>query len=201
MDIEAWLSIVVRQLILYSLPVLISLTLITLLESRLCKTAIAHPFFAISWRGSWLPMLASLAMHRGIIIAPARPLNFGYRAAVVRLAGHLILCAVGFILYAWSLQHPPPTGLPPVHHWWAKVLMFFNLCMAALHLLPLPHMLAGECLALLPIVRRWAAYLDETRSLLVMLLLAASPLLDWLLGGLVVFPIYEQLSILAHALT
>ncbi len=197
---EVWLTIVLRQLILYSLPVLISLTLISLLESRLTKTTLPHSFFAIGGRESWLPMLASLALHRGIIIAPPRPVCFGYQAAGIRFIGHLMLCTIGFVLYAWSLQHPPPAGLPPLHHWWAKVLMFFNLCMAAMHTLPLPHMLVGECLMRLPCMPRFAMHLHEQRTLLLMTVLAASPVLDWLLGGLLVFPVYEELSILAHHL-
>jgi len=197
---DEWITIVLRQLILYSLPVLISLTLVALLESRLTRIPIPHPFFAISWRGSWLPMLASLAMHRGLIIAPTRPLQHGRRAAAIRLGGHLMLCALGLILYAWSLHHQAPVGLPPLHHWWAKVLMFFNLCMAAMHLLPLPYLLAGECLAALPVGQRLAPHISDSLTIIILTALAASPLLDWIAGGAIVFPVYELLSGIADHL-
>jgi len=197
---DAWLSIVLRQLILYSLPVLISLTLISLLESRLTKTPLPHAFFSISWRGTWLPMLASVAMHRGMIIAPPRPLQHGRRAAAIRLTGHLILSILGFFLFSWSLHHQAPVGLPPLHHWWAKVLMFYNLCMAALHILPLPTQLAGECLAAIPAGRRLARHISDHLALIILTVLAASPLLDWMLGTTIVFPVYEIMNGLADHL-
>lgn len=143
---DEWLTIVIRQLILYSLPVLVSLTLVVLLESRLTGRDIPHPFFAIFWRGTWLPLLASMAFHRGMIIALPNILETGIRASAIRFGAHFLLCLLGLLLFSWSLAHQMPTGLPPLHHWWAKVLMFFNLCMACLHLLPLPGMLVGECL-------------------------------------------------------
>jgi len=197
---EAWLSIVLRQIILYSLPVLISLTCISLLESRLCRKPMPHPFFAISWRGSWLPLLAAIAFHRGMLIAPTRPLQFGPAAAAIRFFCHVFLCILGFLLYAWSLHHQAPAGLPPLHHWWAKVFMFFNLCMAAMHFLPLPHFFIGEWLVLTAPGKKIASRLEETGIVIGMVMLAASPLLDWLLGSRIVFPVYKILSSLAYSL-
>ncbi len=194
---DEWLSIVIRQLTLYSLPVLVSLTLVVLLESRLSGRAVPHPFFAIAWRATWWPLLASLAFHRAVIIALPNPVSGGVKTATIRLVAHLLLCLLGFLLYGWSLTHQPPAGLPPLHHWWAKVLMFFNLCMAALHLLPLSGLLVGEL---------WLAgsrgdllrrCIPTQRLWLVITLLAASPLLDLTLGGVMIFPLYEQLSNLA----
>ena len=66
---DEWLTIVFRQLLLYSLPLAFSLTLVVLLESRLTKTTIPSPFFAIKWWGTWLPLLAAITFNRGIIIA------------------------------------------------------------------------------------------------------------------------------------
>ncbi|MDQ6981783.1 MAG: hypothetical protein Q9M08_02085 [Mariprofundus sp.] len=194
-----WLTILIRQLILYSLPVLISLTLVVLLESRLTRTTIPHPFFAVFWRGTWCPLLASMAFHRGIIIALPNLLMSGIKPAAIRFIGHCLLCLLGFVLFSWSLAHQAPTGLPPLHHWWAKVLMFFNLCMACLHLLPLPGLLVGECLinsSAGNIIRRYAS---NNYNWLVIAALAASPLLDVLLGATVVFPVYEFLSNQAQA--
>ncbi len=192
-----WLTIVIRQLILYSLPVLISLTLVVLLESRLTRTIIPHPFFAILWRGAWLPLLASMAFHRGVIIALPNLLMSGVKPAAIRFAAHCLLCLLGFVLFSWSLVHQLPTGLPPLHHWWAKVLMFFNLCMACLHLLPLPGMLVGECIIHSRAGNYISRYIHNNHRWLVMTVLAASPLLDMVLGTTVVFPIYEFLSNLA----
>ena len=197
---DEWLNIVIRQLILYSLPVLVSLTLVVLFEARLSKKAVPRPFFAITWRGAWAPLLASIALHRGIIIAMPNRISGGVRAAALQLIAHSLLCLLGFLLFSWSLQHQPPAGLPPLHHWWAKVLMFFNLCMACLHLLPLPGLLLGE---LLQHTRagQWIACLFSPRHYWLMIsLLAASPLLDWLLGSQVVFPVYEVLSSRASTL-
>jgi len=192
-----WLEIVIRQLILYSLPVLISLTLVVLAESRLTRTDIPHPFFAIYWRGAWLPLLASMAFHRGIIIALPNSLTSGVKTATVRLLAHVLLCIVGFILFSWSLHHQAPTGLPPLHHWWAKVLMFFNLCMACLHLLPLPGQLVGECLMKSPAGHVISRYCKPRHTWLVMTVLAASPLLDYILGRTIVYKVYESMSGLA----
>jgi len=191
---DEWLNIVIRQLILYSLPVLISLTLVVWIESRFSKTIIPHPFFAILWRGTWLPLLAALAFHRGIIIAlPNSPVS-GAKSATIRWLTHCFLCLLGFLLFSWSLAHQMPSGLPPLHHWWAKVFMFFNLCMACLHLLPLPGLLAGECL----LSSRWGrvipAYFRLKHGWMLLMLLAASPILDTLLGAFIVFPIYESMS-------
>jgi len=201
---DEWFNIVVRQLILYSLPVIVSLTLVVLLESRLMKTTIPHPFFAIFWRGTWLPLLASLAFHRGIIIALPNSLSSSVKAATIRCLTHAMLCFLGFILFSWSLAHPMPTGLPPLHHWWFKVLMFFNLCMVCLHLLPLPGLVVGECLS----ASRWGGHfhrhsgfnIKAKHSWIVFTALAASPILDMLLGASVIFPIYESMSNMATSL-
>jgi len=198
---EAWLNIVLRQAILYSLPVIVSLGLIAWLESRLFRRELPHPFYSLGSRLTWWPLLASLALHRGIIIAPPRPVAFGLRAAALRLAMHLLLALIGLGLFALSLGHRSPSGLPPLHHWWAKVLMFYNLCMAAMHLLPLPHQLAGEWLTHRPWCARIAPLLNERNTVILLTLLAASPLLDAVLGGAVVFPIYESISALAHHLS
>jgi len=195
---DEWLAIVIRQLILYSLPVLISLTLVVLLESRLSGVAVPRPFFAINWRGAWLPLLAAMAFHRGIIIALPNSLSSGVKTATVRFIAHILLCLLGFALFAWSLNHQAPTGLPPLHHWWAKVFMFFNLCMACLHLLPLPGLLMGECLMKSPAGHIISHYFNHPYAWLVMTVLAASPLLDFALGTTVVFPLYESLSNLAE---
>jgi len=194
---DEWLNIVIRQLILYSLPVLMSLTIVVWIESRFSKNALPHPFFAILWRGTWLPLLAALAFHRGIIIALPNSLNPGIKFATIRWFSHCFLCLLGFLLFSWTLAHPAPAGLPPLHHWWAKVFMFFNLCMACLHLLPLPGLLAGEWL----ISSKWGKtippYFRLKHGWILLTLLAASPILDSLLGALVVFPIYESISSLA----
>jgi len=194
---DEWINIVIRQLILYSLPVLVSLTLVVLLESRLSKTPVPHPFYAILWRGTWLPLFASLAFHRGIIIALPQPLAAGMKAATARWLAHCLLCLLGLLLFSLSLAHPMPSGLPPLHHWWAKVLMFFNLCMACLHLLPLPGLLAGECL----MISRWGKlivrHVHPAHVWIMISVVAASPILDLLLGAYIVFPIYESMSSIA----
>lgn len=195
---EAWLAIVLRQIILYSLPVLVSLELVGYLEAGILRRKV-RSFHAISWKGCWLPWLASIAFHRGIIIALPQPVGTGLRAAAIRLMVHAMLCGIGFLLYAWSLKHPPAVGLPPLHHWWAKVFMFFNLCMACMHLIPLPGLVLGEILSLQRHTGTWMQRLTPWHGILILTLLASSPLLDGILGRWVVFPIYEQLSIMAHA--
>lgn len=191
---DEWLNIVVRQLILYSLPVLVSLTLVSLLEARSIKRSTSHPFYAIAWRGTWLPLLAALFFHRGIIIALPHVLQSGIKTASARFLSHGLLFIIGFFLFAWGLAHQAPAGLPPLHHWWAKVFMFFNLCMAALHLLPLPMMLAGESLAKTGLRPYFASVSVTHYSWLIFAILAASPLLDLLLGTYIVFPVYEAVS-------
>ena len=194
---DVWFENVVRQFILYSLPVLISLTFVSLLESKLTRKDTPHPFHAVGWAGTWLPWLTSILFSRGIIIALSQPLKTGIRPATIRCLTHLLLCGFGFLLYSFSLAHQPPTGLPPLHHWWAKVFMFFNLCMTVMHLIPLPGQWAGELL----LGSRWIS--KEHRKVIhqhpafMHAVLAATPLLDWSVGAIVIFPIYEQLANLA----
>jgi len=194
---DGWLENVIRQIILYSLPVLISLTTVSLVESKLSGKDIPTPFHTIGWSGTWLPWLASILFSRAMIIALPQPLDNGQLPAIYRAGGHLVLCIIGFFLYSWSLSHPPVTGLPPLHHWWAKVLMFYNLCMVGLNLLPLAGQWLGEIvLARLP--SDIAASLSDPRGSAVMYaILAATPLLDWTIGAIVIFPIYEKLASLA----
>ena len=161
---DEWFNIVVRQLILYSLP-----------------------------------LLVAIGFHRGVIVALPKPLSQGLMPTILRVGAHTLLCMIGFFLYAWSLSHQPPSGLPPLHHWWAKVLMFFNLCMVALHLLPLPLLLVGELAGKTP----WLRALPKGDSLpwIVLALLVATPLVDMTIGALVIYPVYEWLSSLAMQLS
>ena len=192
---DAWLEIVIRQFMLYSLPVVISLSIAGMLESALLPAdkRPKNPLHSLTWKGSWLPFVASILLGRAVIIAPPRPVEPGVRTALIHLAAHAVLCIIGWLLYAWALAHQLPTGLPPLHHWWAKVLMYFNLCMACLHLLPLPGMLIGEWLlslkALQKIGEKISAY-----TVWILVLIAALPLLDALTGQTVIFPIYEMLA-------
>ena len=197
---EAWLEIVIRQIILYSLPVIISLTCITMIESRLLRHETPHPFYAISWHGTWLPWIACIIFTRGVIFALPQPLLPGTKAALYRCLGHIALSASGFLLYSWSLNHQPPTGLPPIHHWWSKLFMFYNLCMACMHLLPLPGQWLGELL----LASRFGSSLSKLSgrhyTIGIYTLLAASPLIDLLLGEPVIYPIYAKLANMAEAI-
>ena len=198
---EAWVTNLIRQAMLYSIPLVISLAAIAIFERQLLKRSALQPL-RLSWQGLWLPLAASLMFGRAMIVALPHPSELGLRAALVRAFAHLLLMLVGFSLYTWALAHPPMTGLPPLHHWWAKVLMYFNLCMLCVHLLPLPTLVMGEWLLAQP---RFSSYksLIQMRPVFFLLpftLLAASPLLDWSLGGLLVFPVYEQLASWAEVL-
>ena len=200
---DAWLEIVVRQVMLYSLPVLVSLTVVGMIEARFSMHPLPHPFYPLAWRGSWLPCLAGIVLQRGVIVALPRPVSSGLRPASLRMAGHALLCVAGFLLYAYSLDHASPSGLPPLPHWWAKVLMFFNLCMLFMHLLPLPGMLLGEwLLPRIPALAERPAWRDAAGGRMVWLwaLLAASPLPDVVLGRYGIFPVYGRLAGWAYGL-
>jgi len=199
---EAWLAIVIRQLTLYSLPVVISLSLVGAFESwRTKESATSHaPFFPLAWKGSWLPLLAAIVFTRALIIALPRPLQHTPRAAAMRLFAHILLCLAGWLMYAWTLGHQAPAGLPPLHHWWAKVFMFFNLCMAVMHLLPLPGMWIGELLLASRYGARLRGQISSKRSIWLYTLLAASPLLDFVAGTLAVFPAYQIMASAASRL-
>jgi len=197
--VESWLEIVLRQIILYSLPMLVSLGVVGMLEARLSGKRIPHAFYAMSWKGAWLPWLACIALNRAVIFSLPRAVSHGARAAAYRFVAHALLCALGFILYTWSLSHPAVMGLPPLHHWWAKVLMFFNLCMLGMHLLPLPGMWFGEYV--LPRLAgrglrsaQWLLTAGEDKIIWVWVGLAASPLPDAILGAYGIFPIYGELA-------
>jgi len=192
---EAWLAIVMRQIILYSLPVVVSLSLVGMLESAFLsrKDLSGNPFRGMAWQGAWLPFAASILFGRAVIIALPQPASPGPVAAFVRLSVHLVLCLAGWLLYALALAHAPDTGLPPLHQWWAKVLMFFNLCMACLHLLPLPGMLVGEWLSGWRPVHRCRHWMQDCAPWL-FAVLAASPVLDLFPGQVLIFRIYEVLA-------
>jgi len=196
---EEWFTHIIRQLMLYSLPLLITLTSVALFE---------HHFFNKSNRitfniGSitvWLPLMASILFSRAIIFALPQQTGNGVRFALVRLLAHTLLCGTGLILYIWASAHSPAFGLPPLHFWWAKVLMYLNLCLMALHLLPLPHFVLGELI--LKVYRR-SFVADMLRNfphitVVSLSIIAASPLLDMFLGAAVIFPIYEQLASFAE---
>ena len=190
---EAWLTIVVRQAILYSLPVVVSLTVIGAVEAMALRRHAASSAFphSLAWQGAWLPLAASIAFGRAVIIALPRPVGTGASAALFRLMGHMGLCLTGWLLYTLALTHTPPIGPPPLYQWWAKVLMFFNLCLICLHLLPLPGMFIGECLlATTPLcrLREWL----EPRAVWIITALAATPLLD-IFPGHITFRLYEAL--------
>ncbi|MDQ6973510.1 MAG: hypothetical protein Q9M10_01390 [Mariprofundaceae bacterium] len=193
--------IVIQQMTLYSLPIIISMTVVCWMERYVCHQTIPHPFYAIAWKGVWWPFFISIAFTRGVIICLARPLSHGLLAAWVRFCTHAILVILGFFLYAWCLYHQAPHGLPPIHHWWAKVFMFFNLCMLVMHTLPLPHCLLGEWLSKHPFFKRtcqrYQHKLTATRHVWLVTLLAASPILDACLGVGLIYPIYGELAGLA----
>jgi len=184
----------VRQVMLYSFPLLFTLTVVPWAEAyyfRLKPTLL--------WKGAWLPFVISIVFARGIIIGLPKPQGSGLHAAALRFFMHAALCLLGFLLYTWALQHAPPVGLPPLHHWWAKVLMYFNLCLMALHVLPLPSLVVGELLLLSQPLRIYAPWFrnNDVFLLLPISILLVTPLLDMFLGGFMVFPIYEWLASLA----
>ncbi|PIO90820.1 MAG: hypothetical protein CO017_03330 [Zetaproteobacteria bacterium CG_4_8_14_3_um_filter_59_5] len=196
---ESWLEIVLRQIIMYSLPMLISLSVVGMAEARAMRQPMRHAFYALSWCGSWLPWLACIVFNRAVIFALPRPAHAGLPATLVRFAAHGVLCLLGYLLYIWSLTHPAAMGLPPLHYWWAKVLMFFNLCMLGIHLLPLPGMLLGEWLLPRFSGTRFAVFahsgsIAERKLVLVWVLLGASSLPDAILGTYVIFPVYGDLA-------
>ncbi|MDQ6976302.1 MAG: hypothetical protein Q9M22_07050 [Mariprofundaceae bacterium] len=195
--IETWLALFIRQIIFYMLPVMVSLTMVSMLESRLTGQPISHPFHAIAWKNTWWPMLAGMVFHRAVIIALPQPFVYSFFTASIRCAGHCLCLLAGFFLYSWVLQHQAPTGLPPLHQWWAKVFMYFNLCMAVLHLLPMPGMVVGEWLykhgyfpalfyAFMRYYQHWF-----------WLLIGALPLLDMVAGKYIIYPTYGWLATLA----
>jgi len=187
-------EIMVRQVMLYSFPLLLTLTVVPWLEAHYLKL---KP--VLIWRGSWLPFVVSIVFSRGVIIALPKPQGSGLYAAILRFFLHACLCTLGFLLYTWALQHPPLTGLPPLHHWWAKVLMYLNLCLMGLHILPLPGMVVGELVLLLKPLRPFAGWFRSQHLFLLIpiVFLVLTPLMDNLLGGFIVFPIYEFLASLA----
>jgi len=199
---EAWLAIVIRQCILYSLPVIVSLSVTGMIEAAFTpvRERPKNPFYSLVWKGAWLPLSASILFGRAVIISLPRPITPGTRTALIHLATQAFLCIIGWLLYSWGLAHQPPAGLPPLHQWWAKVFMFFNLCMACLHLLPLPGMMIGELLFSRQALRQIGDRI-EACSVWLMTLIAALPLLDVLTGKTVVFPIYEMLAIQAAHLS
>jgi len=171
-----------------------------MIESRLLRHESPHPFHAISWYGTWLPWIACIIFTRGVIIALPQPLLPSAKAAFYRCLGHISLCIIGFLLYSWSLNHKPPTGLPPIHHWWSKVFMYYNLCMACMHLLPLPGQWLGELLLASKFRAPLSKLSGRRQTIAIYTLLAASPLIDLLLGRPIIYPIYAILANMAGSL-
>lgn len=193
---EAWLEYAIRQIILYSLPVVISLTVAGWFERHLTKSEpSANPFHALCTYSAWMLPLLAIAVHQPVILAFGKPLRRTFKATVSRFSAHLLLMALGFVLYAWTLAHQPPTGLPPLHQWWAKVLMYFNLCVVMAHLLPLPELLMGA------IMQRYVRLPSiPYLTLVVLMILSVTPFLDWLIGQPLIYPVYEELAKQASSL-
>jgi len=195
---EAWLEYAIRQIILYSLPVVISLTITGWIERHLTKSdPPANPFHALCAYSAWALPLIAIAVHQPVILALGKPVQPALKATISRFVAHVLLMVLGFALYAWALAHQPPTGLPPLHQWWAKVLMYFNLCVVMIHLLPLPDLLMGE------IVQRYIRLpVIPHLTVIVLVILSITPLLNWLIGQPLIYPVYEELakqaSLLGH---
>jgi len=194
---EGWLEYVIRQIILYSLPVVISLTVTGWVEHCLTKAEpSANPFHALNTYSAWALPLIAIAVHQPVILALGKPVSTGVKATASRFSAHLFLMLLGFALYAWALAHQPPTGLPPLHQWWAKVLMYFNLCIVMAHLLPLPELLMGE------IVRRYIRLPAIPHlTLIALLILSITPLLNRFIGQPLIYPLYEELTKQTSALS
>lgn len=190
---EAWLEYAVRQIILYSLPVMVSLTVAGWVELQLTASELPeHPLHVLSAPSAWALPLIAIAVHQPVILAFGRPLQPGLTAAASRLLAHALLLLLGFVLYAWALGHQPPGGMPPLHQWWAKVLMYFNLCVVMAHLLPLPGLLLGE------LVSRYIRLpTAQHLTLIVLVILSITPLLNLVIGKPLVYPAYEKLARLA----
>jgi len=190
----------IRQIILYSLPVVISLTVTGWIERHLTKSEPpTNPFHALNTYSAWALPLIAIAVHQPVILALGKPVHSTLKATVVRFSAHLLLMLLGFALYTWALAHQPPTGLPPLHQWWAKVLMYFNLCIVMVHLLPLPGLLVGE------IVQRYIPFSIPFPTIphltvIVLVILSITPLLNWLIGQPLIYPVYEELAKQASSL-
>jgi len=193
---EGWLEYVIRQIILYSLPVVISLTVTGWTERHLTKSEPpTNPFHALNTYSAWALPLIAIAIHQPVILALGKPVHSTLKATVARFSAHLLLMLLGFVLYAWALAKQPPTGVPPLHQWWAKVLMYFNLCVVMVHLLPLPELLMGE------IVRRYIPFPAIPHlTVIVLVILSLTPLLNWLIGQPLIYPVYEELAKQASAI-
>ncbi len=187
-----WFEIVIRQMILYSLPVVITLSILWMQQQEMDDKAGAAQR-GVDWAGALLPLVAAIVFHRAVIVAFPRSPRSGVREAGLRFATHCVLAIIGWMLFTLSLRYQATVGTPPLYHWWVKVLMFFNLCMAAMHLLPLPGMLVGAWVLRLPACAHWCRPLHDHWPWFAAAL-AASPLLDLLSGRLLIFPVYEQLS-------
>ncbi|MDX8388720.1 MAG: hypothetical protein R8M46_09365 [Ghiorsea sp.] len=183
---------------LYSLPLAITLTTVVLLERHfLQKNNVESATF--TWLGTWLPLVLTILFSRAIIFALPKPQTQGLYGALLRFAAHTLLCFAGWLLYTWAIAHSPLAGLPPLHHWWAKVLMYLNLCLMVLHVLPLPNQIVGELIRYF-YKPDWLKNLFSGQShvpLYALCLISVSPFLDNWLGGPIVFPIYELLASLA----
>ena len=185
---------ILRQMMLYSFPLLLTLTTVPVLEAYILKR---KP--SLMWHGAWLPFIVSILFSRAVIVGLPKPQGLGLYAAAIRFAIHAGLCLIGFLLYTWALQHAPPTGLPPLHHWWAKVLMYLNLCLMGLHFLPLPSMVMGELVLRIKPLRPFSLWFQSHDKFIwvPLLILLVTPLLDMFLGGVIIFPVYEFLASLA----
>jgi len=193
---EAWLEYAIRQIILYSIPVVVSLTVVGWIETRLTGSEPpANPFHALTAYSAWALPLIAIAVHQPVILAFGRPVQTSLKAATARFSVHLLLTALGLAFYGWALASQPPTGMPPLHQWWAKVLMYFNLCVVMAHLLPLPGLLMGE------IVQRYVRLPAIPHlTLIVLSVLTITPLLNGLIGQPLIYPVYEELARQASAL-
>jgi len=186
--LDTWLEPVLRQCILYSLPVVVSISIVGMVQREHQNLAVFHAF---RWHGSYLPLIVGVFLQRGVLIALPRMHQASISQAAQQVLTHAVLCAIGYLLYQWSVPSVSSYGLPPLHHWWAKVLMFYNLCMVLLHLLPLPNLLLGEIL-----LRYIPNYAPVCRQygLSVLCVCVALTIIDISIGTWFIYPVYEQMA-------
>jgi len=186
--LEIGLESILRQVILYSLPVIISISVIGMVQHRKDNTA---AFDVFAWHGSYLPIFIGIFLHRGVLVALPRMHQPSISQSTKHVLTHVVLCITGYVLYQWTIPNGNNYGLPPLHHWWAKVLMFYNLCMIFLHLLPLPNLFMGE--VLLHYNPQYATRYRK-HGLTILCLVIAFTFIDISLGTWLIYPIYEHMA-------
>ena len=198
-----------RLLFIWSMPVMISIVVVTAvryrLDVQLGDSSVASenwglrrnldPFFSLL-----LPIVLILIHHPFMLAFPRQRSSYDIKSdrewrryqALGNFSVHALLTLICTLLFAVAITTQPQTGMPGLTYYWPKAGIFFNVTMGLMHLLPWPPFLLGTML----VNNRLADRISDRSGVVVgaVLILAIPAHYGY---GQLVFPVYHWLCAIA----